>query len=261
MNYNPLSPAVQDNPYPYYVELRNKAPIAWIESMQAWAVSRYADVDFALRNPQIFSSASWVATMQGDVNDTKFPWIIGLDPPDHTRLRKLANKGFTPRLVRSLAPRVQTITQDLMTAVKNHPECDLVAALSAPGGFSPLLTVSGIGQILGMTIRLETGEIGRFTTVGDFASSCRCVGSQQLSNGKRKGQGHVKNGNKYLAWAFVEAAHFAVRYDAQIKRFSQRKQAKTNTLVASKAVAHKLARAGYYSLREQGAFMVDQALA
>ena len=51
--------------------------------------------------------------------------------------------------------------------------------------------------------------------------------SQKLSNGKRKGQGNVKNGNKYLAWAFVEAAHFAVRYSAQIKRFYQRKQAKT----------------------------------
>jgi cytochrome P450 len=82
--------------------------------------------------------------MQGDVNDTKFPWIIGLDPPHHTRLRKLANKGFTPRLVRALEPRVQTITQELMTAMKNHPECDLVAALSAP------LPVTVIAEMLGI---------------------------------------------------------------------------------------------------------------
>jgi len=128
-------------------------------------------------------------------------------------------------------------------------------------GFQPLLTVSGIGQILGMTIMLETGEIGRFATVGDFASYCRCVGSQHLSNGKRKGQGNVKNGNKYLAWAFVEAAHFAVRYDAQIKRFYQRKQAKTNTVVAIKAVAHKLARACYYILRDRVPFAVNKAFA
>jgi transposase len=128
-------------------------------------------------------------------------------------------------------------------------------------GFHPLLTVSGIGQILGMTIMLETGEIGRFATVGDFASYCRCVGSQHLSNGKRKGQGNVKSGNKYLAWAFVEAAHFAVRYDAQIKRFYQRKQAKTNTVVAIKAVAHKLARACYYILRDQVPFEVTKAFA
>jgi len=58
MNYNPLSPAVQDNPHPYYAELRDKAPAAWIESMHAWAVSRYADVDFILRNPRLVSSAS-----------------------------------------------------------------------------------------------------------------------------------------------------------------------------------------------------------
>lgn len=144
MDYNPLSPAVQDNPYPYYKELRDKTPVAWIESMQAWAVSRYADVDFALRNPQMFSSASWVSIMQGDLNDTKFPWIIGLDPPDHTRLRKLANKGFTPRLIRALEPRVQTITQDLIRAMKRRRECDLVAALSAP------LPITMIAEMLGI---------------------------------------------------------------------------------------------------------------
>ena len=137
----------------------------------------------------------------------------------------------------------------------------VLAQLKLREGFVPLLTVSGIGQILGMTIRLETGEIGRFATVGDFASYCRCVSSQKLSNGKRKGQGNVKNGNKYLAWAFVEAANFAVRYNAQIKRFYQRKQAKTNGVVAIKTVAHKLARACYYILRDQVPFAVDKAFA
>jgi transposase len=137
----------------------------------------------------------------------------------------------------------------------------VIAQLKLREGFAPLLTVSGIGQILGMTIMLETGEIGRFATVGDFASYCRCVGSQHLSNGKRKGQGNTKNGNKYLAWAFVEAANFAVRYNAQIKRFYQRKQAKTNGVVAIKAVAHKLARACYYILRDQVSFDVNKAFA
>jgi transposase len=137
----------------------------------------------------------------------------------------------------------------------------VLAQLKLRAGFAPLLTVSGIGQILGMTIMLETGEIGRFATVGDFASSCRCVGSQKVSNGKRKGQGNTKNGNKYLAWAFVEAANFAVRYNAQIKCFYQRKQAKTNGVVAIKAVAHKLARACYYILRDQVPFEVTKAFA
>jgi transposase len=135
------------------------------------------------------------------------------------------------------------------------------AHLQLREGFPPLLTVSGIGQILGMTIRLETGELSRFAPVGDFASYCRCVGSQHRSNGKRQGPGNVKNGNKYLAWAFVEAANFAVRYEAQIKRFYQRKQAKPNGVVALKAVAHKLARAGYYILRDQVPFAVNKAFA
>ena len=82
-----------------------------------------------------------------------------------------------------------------------------------------------------------------------------------MSNGKRKGQGNVKNGNKYLAWAFVEAAHVAVRYNAQSNRFSQRQQVKTNGIVAIKAVAHKLARAWYYILRDQVPFEVTKAFA
>ena len=119
--------------------------------------------------------------------------------------------------------------------------------------------MSGIGQILALTMMLETGDIRRFPTVGNFASSCRCVGSQKLSNGKRKGTGNTKNRNKYLAWAFVEAAHFAVRYNPCIKRFSQRKQAKTNTVVATKTVAHTLARACFSILRDQVPFDVRKA--
>lgn len=127
--------------------------------------------------------------------------------------------------------------------------------------FQSLLTVRGIGQTLGLTIMLETGDIGRFASVGRFASYCRCVGSQRLSNGKRKGQGNPKNGNTYLAWAFVEAAHFAIRFNPEVRRFYQRKQAKTKEIVALKAVAHKLARACYYILRDQVPFEVDKAFA
>jgi transposase len=125
--------------------------------------------------------------------------------------------------------------------------------------FQSLLTVDGIGVILGLTIMLETGEIGRFPRVGNFASYCRCVDSQKLSNGKRKGSGNTKNGNKYLAWAFVEAANFAIRYNPRAKRFYQRKKERTNGIVAIKAVAHKLARACYYILRDQVPFEVEKA--
>ena len=125
--------------------------------------------------------------------------------------------------------------------------------------FSYLKTVPGIGEIMALTIMLETGDIGRFFSVGNFASYCCCVGSQKISNGKKKGQGNAKNGNKYLAWAFVEAAHFAIRYNAKIKSFYQRKKAKTKIIVAIKAVAHKLCRACYYIITDRVAFDVSKA--
>jgi len=124
-----------------------------------------------------------------------------------------------------------------------------------------LLTVSGIGKILALTIMLETGDIRRFAQVGNFASYCRCVGSEKLSNGKRKGSGNTKNGNKHLSWTFVEAANFAIRFEPLIARYYQRKKAKSHHVVAIKAVAHKLARACYYVMRDEVPFDVNRAFA
>lgn len=115
--------------------------------------------------------------------------------------------------------------------------------------YALLTSVPGIGRILASTILLETGPIERFVGVGNFASYARCVDSVRTSNGKKKGEGNTKNGNPYLAWAFVEAANFARRYCAEAKRFYERKQAKTNHVVAVKALAHKLARACYHLLK------------
>ena len=125
--------------------------------------------------------------------------------------------------------------------------------------FRFLKTVPGIGEILALTIMLETGEVSRFASVGNFASYCRCVDSRKISNRKKKGKGNTKNGNKYLCWAFVEAANFAIRFNAKIKSFYQRKKAKTKGVVALKAVAHKLCRACYYIMRDQVAFDVTKA--
>jgi len=126
-------------------------------------------------------------------------------------------------------------------------------------GYEGLLTVRGIGKVLGLTILLETGAIERFSKVGNYSSYARCVSSKRVSNEKRKGQGNTKNGNAYLAWAFMEAANFAIRYDSQIKKYYQKKAAKTKRVVALKAVAHKLARASYYILRDGVCFDVNKA--
>jgi transposase len=125
-------------------------------------------------------------------------------------------------------------------------------------GFADLKSVWGIGKILGLTIMYEVGEIERFAKVGNFASYCRCVKSDWLSNGKRKGSGNSKNGNPYLSWAFSEAAHFAVMHHERAKKYVQRKRAKTNGIVAIRALAHKLARASYYVMKDQVEFDPDK---
>lgn len=122
-----------------------------------------------------------------------------------------------------------------------------------------LQSTPGIGSILGLTILLETGDIQRFANVGDYASYCRMVESVRWSNGKRKGHGNAKCGNRYLCWAFVEAANFAIRFSPPIKRWYDRKKAKRHRVVALKAVAHKLARATYYMLRDHQPFQLERA--
>ncbi len=138
------------------------------------------------------------------------------------------------RVYRSIQAEVDEIESQLLKVVK--PRAD----------YQVLNSVPGVGPIQGMTIALETGDIQRFAEVGDYASYCRCVKSERVSNAKKKGEGNAKSGNKYLSWAFSEAAHFAVRYEPLAKRFFERKQRKTNGIIAIRAVAHKLARAAYY---------------
>lgn len=92
-----------------------------------------------------------------------------------------------------------------------------------------LTTVPGIGPALGSTIALETGDIGRFPGPGHYASYARCVKTEKISNSKLKGRGNAKNGNKYLAWAFMEAAHYAAIWSPAIKRYYHRKQAKATS--------------------------------
>jgi transposase len=131
--------------------------------------------------------------------------------------------------------------------------------LQHPPAYEQLQTVDGIGTILAQTIVLETGDIRRFPTVGHDASYCRCVKRTKISNGKRQGQGNVKNGNPYLAWASMEAAQCAVRFSPTVQRFYQRTQAKSHLMVARQAVAHKLARACYDLMRDLVPFHVHKA--
>jgi len=141
--------------------------------------------------------------------------------------------------IRFLRERIKEIEKAVKSHVKLRPE------------FEYLLTMPGIGDILGLTIMLEVGDISRFPKVSNYSSYCRCVKSERLSNKKKKGEGNRKNGNKYLAWAYVEAANFAIRSYPEFQSFYNRKKAKTNGIVAIKALSNKLARSSYYVMRDQ----------
>jgi transposase len=148
-----------------------------------------------------------------------------------------------------LSGSVSKDTIDFLTRKIKQIEKFIEAKVKLKEEFIYLNTICGIGKILSLTIMLETGSIDRFPTVGDFVSYCRKVPSTWTSNGKTKGKGNKKNGNKYLAWAFSEAAELARRYDSNARAYYQRKAARTNFMVAHSALAHKLARAAYYVMR------------
>jgi transposase len=161
---------------------------------------------------------------------------VGLHPDVQLAL------GARLAVLRELDAQLEMLERRLQERVRLQP------------GYQWLRTVPGIGQVLATVIMLESGPIERFAQVGQYASYARCVDSVRLSNGKKKGAGNAKSGNRYLAWAFVEAAQYARRYCPQAHQFYERKRAKANTALATKALAHKLARACYHMLRQGQAF-------
>ncbi|MGH7962045.1 MAG: cytochrome P450, partial [Candidatus Binatia bacterium] len=146
MEYNPFLPEVRENPYPYYAYLRQHAPVYPVPGVGFWAISRYDDVSYILRNPQLFSSSIIVTAFIGDLNPfpPKAPPIIAYDPPDHTRLRKLVNRAFTPRRVASLEQHIRAVTRDLIERIPAQGEFDLVRELSGP---LPTITIA---ELLGV---------------------------------------------------------------------------------------------------------------
>ncbi len=152
--YDPFDPAVRRNPYPCYAALRSTAPVSQVPALGMWAVSRYDDVAFVLRRHDLFSSAAMAAAVRrpvayapaGGERDGPDPAalsIIGADPPDHTRLRAIVNRGFTPRRIAALEPRVREIATGLARELAPG-ECDLVADFAVP------LPVTVIAELLGI---------------------------------------------------------------------------------------------------------------
>jgi transposase len=146
--------------------------------------------------------------------------------------------GMQIKHIEQLTESIDKIEKAVMASARELPP------------YGRLTTLPGIGIILGMTITMEVGGIERFASAGDFASYCRTVEAQRTSNSKKKGENNSKCGNKYLAWAFVEAANFARRYDGQCRKWFDRKAVRTSNVIATKALACKLAKAAWYLMAE-----------
>ena len=186
LDYDPFSLEVQRDPYPYYAALREHAPVFHVDSSDAWAISRYADVHHVLEHPEVFSSRALQTFLAGGLLDNvnrgplrllSHPGMAGVaralgavsralgrgtplfeavhsllssravisaDPPDHTRLRHLVNRGFTPRRVAALEPRIREIARECLDAMETRDEMDLMRDFAVP------LPVTVIAEVLGV---------------------------------------------------------------------------------------------------------------
>jgi transposase len=154
----------------------------------------------------------------------------------------------------ALSGRVSKETMDYLTGQIRSIERVVEKKVQLKPEYDCLRTIPGVGTILSLTIMLETGPVDRFAKVGNYASYCRKVPVCWTSDGRKKGDANKKNGNKYLAWAFSEAAELARRFDTTARAFYNRKASRTNFMIAHSALAHKLARAAYYIMRDQVPF-------
>lgn len=170
---------------------------------------------------------------------------------------KFIEKMFSdPYLVFTAKRNLATI--QFLDRMVSEIELEVASQIKLKEEFVKLLTTPGIGNILGLTIMLEVGDIRRFAKVGNYSSYCRCVESKKTSNGKKKGENNQKNGNRYLSWAYVEAANHAIRCCPKAQKFFQRKMSKSKRVLATKALANKLTKATYYIMRDKVAFDEDK---
>lgn len=149
------SPAFKADPHPTYARLRDEAPvfrttIGW--RRPAWVVARYADVAALLRDPRF---AKDPLNVRGPGRRGAGPWIppflrpltrnmLDLDAPDHTRLRALVQKAFTPRLLEGLRPRIERLVDELLTSALREPRGELIAQLALPVPLTIIAELLGV---------------------------------------------------------------------------------------------------------------------
>ncbi len=134
--YNPTSDSVRNNPYDIYAELRSNDPIHRMRLINAWVLTRYEDVDMVLRDHRRFSNR--------DDRDREYRSMLFHDPPDHTRLRSLVSKAFTPRSVAELEPNIRRVVDELLDDIEGRDRFNLISDFAYP------LPVTVIAEMLGV---------------------------------------------------------------------------------------------------------------
>ncbi len=129
VHYDPFSYEIHEHPYPIYQRLRDEAPAYFNEQHGFWALSRYADVRDALLDPDTFCSRH--GFLLEDIGDFALPMLLGMDPPDHTRLRATINRALTPRRVAALGESVRTLARALLDRCAPRGRADLIADFAA----------------------------------------------------------------------------------------------------------------------------------
>lgn len=147
------SESFHQNPYPVYRRLRREAPVFWCSPWNSWVLSRYDDVMNALKDFKNFSNEGRQEALLAQLpveelenfqtlrNHYASGGLINSDPPDHTRLRKLVSKAFTPRIVKKIEPLVREIADDLLSDVKDRETFDLIESYAFP---IPAIVIAGL---------------------------------------------------------------------------------------------------------------------
>ena len=157
LGFAPWDVSFVANPYPVYTRLREEHPLLYDEATDHWLVSRYDDVDALLRDRRFGRTYVHVAAHaeMGRPEEPElhapFWWLIrngilDMEPPDHTRVRRLVSKAFTPRMVEGLQPHIQRVMDGLVDEVSGAGEIDLISAIAEP------LPVAVIAEMLGVPV-------------------------------------------------------------------------------------------------------------
>jgi cytochrome P450 family 142 subfamily A polypeptide 1 len=202
-----LDPRFYDDPWEAYRWLRHNAPLWWDERNEMWIASRHEDVSHISRHQELYSAA------QGVRPRITVPMsIISMDDPEHTRLRRLVNKGFTPRMVRKLTDHMRELTTEIIDEIAERGEIEFVRDFAI---HVPLIVIA---ELLGL-------------------DPSRRMQLFEWSEAMFKGDGHIEPDDPALVGAAEAAGEFAVLLTELIEQ--RRRDGSTDDIIGILTQAHE----------------------